>query len=76
MTWQDWLLGTGGFFFTAALWPIIRNRAERVPARTSVSTAVILSAYVVAEASLGLWLGATGGIILAAGWWFIAWRRR
>lgn len=76
MIWQDYVFTIGGFVFALALLPTVRNPEARVPARTSVSTAAVLTVYVFTQWSLRVHLGAIAGSLTALSWWFIAWKRR
>ena len=72
--WQDWLFLVGGFVFAAFLVPSIRSEAK--PAiHTSLWTAAVLTLYVVAFASLGLWLSALGVVASASAWWVLFYQR-
>ena len=74
--WQDWVLGLGGFFFAASLWPTIRSKAAQVPLSTSLPTAIILAAYIAAEWTVHLPLAALSGVASSGAWFLIALLRR
>ena len=74
MVWQDLVFTGGGFVLTAGLVPMLRA-AERPPLRTSLTLLAVLSSYVVALASLGLWLSAAGTALQAAVWGVFAVQR-
>ncbi len=69
MIWQDILMMVGGFIFSVALLPSVLGKEK--PARSScLITGTILTSYVVAMATLGLWLSA-GATVLTATMWFV-----
>ena len=65
--WQDALLMAGGFVFVIALVPAVFAK-EKPPRSTCLMTGLVLVAYTVAYATLGLWL-AFASTILTAGMW-------
>ena len=69
MIWQDVLMMLGGFGFSIGLLPSVLGKNK--PAKSScLITGIILTSYVVAMATLGLWLSA-GSTTLTATMWFI-----
>ncbi len=69
MIWQDILMMIGGFGFSIALLPTVLSRGK--PAKSScLITGSILATYVLALATLGLWLSA-GATALTATMWFV-----
>lgn len=67
MMWQDWLFFLGSIGLGAALWPSIRSD-QKPAAWTSFYMAAILGAFIVAFASLHLWLTVVGETICTIGW--------
>lgn len=71
MTWQDLILGFGSVFFCLGLIPSVTS--EHKPAFwTSIITALVLSAFVVVDFSLGLVFAATVTIFTASMWYILA----
>lgn len=70
--WQDWVLGVGGFGFFIALLPTIFGKSKPA-ASSSLVTFLLLIAFVVVYASLGLWkaVGSNGLTALAWGILFL-----
>ena len=69
MIWQDVLMMIGGFGFAIALLPSIIGKGK--PAKSScLITGGILASYVIALATLGLWLSA-GATALTSAMWFV-----
>ena len=70
MIWQDIVMMIGGFGFSIALLPSIFS--SKKPAKTScLITAIIMAAYVVAMATLGLLLSTIANGITASLWWVL-----
>jgi len=70
MSWQDWVLGVGGFIFSVALIPSIISK-DKPSAKTSLMTASILTVYLLVYISLNLWLACLSGALSAACWWIL-----
>jgi hypothetical protein len=73
--WQDWVFLTGSVFFAIALLPLVRDPKARVPRKTSIPTALFIATFVVAHASLGLWMAACAEVVASSLWIFVALRR-
>jgi len=70
MIWQDILMMVGGFGFALGLLPSLLGKNK--PAKSSCAiTGGILTAYVVAMATLGLILSAVAVGITAIMWWLL-----
>ena len=65
--WQDYVFSIGLIVFNIALIPAIRSKTKP-PLGTSVPTALIQCIFVVAFASLEMWLSVAGTIVLALLW--------
>lgn len=72
MIWQDILLAIGGFGFSLALLPSVIHKTK-IPLTTPLVTAIILTSYLVAYSTLGLWLAFTSGLLTAGLWWYLVW---
>ena len=70
MIWQDILLMIGGFGFSIALFPSIIHKTK-MPIATPLVTAIILSSYLLAYATLDLWLAFISGCLTSAMWWYL-----
>ncbi len=70
MTWQDWVFAIGSFIFSLALVPAIRAK-EKPPIKTSLSTFVVLCAFLICYASLGYWLSIVSGGLTAICWFIL-----
>lgn len=75
LSWQDLVLGLGGFVFAPSLVPMIIRRV-RTPLATSIPTSITLYAFAITFGSLGLWLGTISTVLTAVGWSIIALRGR
>ena len=75
MIWQDVVFGVGGFVFAASLVPTIRARQKPAPS-TCLLTAGVLTAYLLALGTLGLWLGTASTSMTALAWYVLAWQSR
>jgi len=75
MIWQDVLMMLGGFSFSIALLPSVlgKNKPEK---SSCLITGGILAFYVVAMATLGLWLSAGATALTAAMWLILLFQRR
>ena len=67
LTWQDLVLMVGGFGFSVALIPMVRQH-EKPPISTSLPTVLILIAFGAAYATLGLWLAFSSGVFTLTMW--------
>lgn len=74
MLWQDWVFGVGGFLFAPSPLPMV-VRSPKPPLLTSGLTALILWSFVIAFATLGLWLSACSGVLTAGTWTVLAMQR-
>lgn len=70
MIWQDVLLMMGGFGFSIALFPSVRKRV-RMPWVTPLVTGGILTSFLIAYSTLGLWLAFGSTILVAGMWWYL-----
>lgn len=70
MQWQDLVFSVGNFVFAFALIPTIKGK-DKPAFSTCIISAPILTLFVVAFASLGLWLSALGVGLSAAAWWIL-----
>ncbi len=75
MIWQDVLIMIGGFGFAIALIPAVWGRAKP-PKSTCLLTATILTSYIIAFATLGLWLAAISTSLTAMMWWILLIQKR
>ena len=67
LTWQDLVLMLGGFGFSVALIPMVRQH-EKPPISASLPTVLILIAFGAAYATLGLWLAFLSGLFTCTMW--------
>ena len=74
MLWQDWIFMVGGFIFSIALIPTIRDK-DKPSVKTSLLTAGVLTAYLICYATLGLWLGFTSGVLTTGAWFLLAYQK-
>lgn len=75
MIWQDILMMIGGFGFAIALIPTVIGKNK--PAKSTCAiTGGILTSYVVAMATLGLYFSAIAVGITAVMWWVLLFQRR
>ena len=72
MIWQDVLLMFGGFGFSVALLPSVLRKVK-MPLSTTSITGAILTSYLVAYATLDLWLAFISGCVTAGMWWYLFW---
>ena len=75
MIWQDLVFMIGGFIFAPALLFMIRSK-DKPPVKTSLPTAVMLSAFVVCYATMGFWLAFTSTVLTATCWYILFWQGR
>lgn len=71
MIWQDVVFGIGGFVFALSLLPSIFSK-DKPALLTSVINGVVLTLFLVAYATLGLWLGAIALSITTFLWYVLA----
>ena len=75
LLWQDLVLMVGCFGLGFALFPSIFSKAK--PARsTCLMSAVILTAFAVAFATLGLWLSTAAQAFCTTVWYVLLFQRR
>lgn len=75
MSWQDLVFMFGNVVFFVALVPSIMS--ENKPSKwTSLSTALVLSVYVVTYHSLELTYATVTGTIAALAWWILYFQKR
>ena len=67
MVWQDAVFAIGGLALTLGVIPIIRASTPP-PLLASATLVFVLSSYVVALATLGLWLATTAMVAQVAAW--------
>lgn len=68
MIWQDAVLTGGGFILFVSLLPLLKRACPAPPLTTAVMLALVLWAYVVAIASLGLYWSAAATGLQACVW--------
>lgn len=74
MSWQDIVLTVGAWIFFFALLPSIFSKNK--PAfSTSIVTGSVLASFVVAYASLALWISAASTSLVSAAWLMLAWQK-
>lgn len=71
MIWQDIVLGFGGFVFSIALVPSIISQ-EKPALGTSLSTAAVLTAFVVTYITLHLWFASLSTALTMIAWYILA----
>ena len=76
MEWEEAVISTGSLLFSIALLPTVLGKEARVPWRTSLLTAIVLTAYIPAFWSINQPYSAGTSCLTAASWWFIFFRRR
>lgn len=70
MTWQDIVIGFGGFAFVIALIPSIKGKNK--PAwTTSLMTAFFLTLFTLTFASMKMWLSTTSEALSSLAWWVL-----
>lgn len=69
MIWQDMVFMIGGFIFAPSLWFMIRAK-DKPPVKSSLPTALVLTAFVITYITMGFWL-ATISTALTALCWFV-----
>jgi hypothetical protein len=74
MIWQDLLFAGGGIIFALALIPAILH-GDKPPLATSLTTGLLLAAFVVGYATLGLWLAAFTTAASSALWLTLAFQK-
>jgi len=75
MIWQDLVFMVGGFIFAPALVVSI-IKGTKMPATTSLPTAIVLTAYLVCYISLDFWLACISGTLTALCWYILFFRRK
>jgi ammonia channel protein AmtB len=65
--WQDIVFMLGGFIFSIALIPSIRNK-NKPALSTSLSTAIVLCIFCIAYASMGFWLAFSAQVLSTIAW--------
>jgi hypothetical protein len=70
-TWQDVVFTVGIALFSVALLPSLRSR-HKPAASTSISHAIILVVFIIADISLGLWYTAAASAVSCALWTTLA----
>ncbi len=74
MHWQDLIFLVGNWVFVAAMIPTIRGNSK--PAlQTSLTTAVVLTTFVVCYLTLNLWLAAFSTALSAGTWYVLAYQK-
>jgi len=73
--WQDIAFMIGGFIFAPALVASIIKRTK-LPAITSLPTALVLTMFVVCYVTLGLYLATISTTLTAACWYILYLRRK
>jgi len=68
--WQDWIFTIGSLIFVLALIPAIKAK-EKPPVKTSLSTGLVLLAFVCCYISLELWLSVISGSLTATCWFIL-----
>jgi hypothetical protein len=71
MSWQDWVLSGSELGFVLALIPAIRDESVSIPLKTSVPTAVFLTANAIAFSTLDLPITTVMCVLACCGWWAI-----
>ena len=70
MSWQDIVFTVGSFIFTIALIPAIKSK-DKPPIKTSLTTSLVLFAFVVCYVSLGFYVSAISGGLTAICWFIL-----
>jgi len=70
MVWQDWIFTIGSFIFSFALIPAIGTK-EKPPIKTSLTTFLVLCAFICCYASLGFWVSVISGGTTAICWFIL-----
>ena len=65
--WQDVVFAVGGFVLSGGLVAMVTQH-EKPPLRSSLTSAAVLTAYVAAMATLGLWLAAASTAVQVVIW--------
>jgi hypothetical protein len=71
MLWQDIVFSVGSIVFSFALVPSIMDRFGKPNTSTSLTTAIVLSTYVVCFFSLGLFWSGIFSTLTAVGWYIL-----
>ena len=73
--WQDLVFSIGGLLFAFALIPSIIDKWGKPSLTTSLMTAVVLSVYVPAMYTLGLYWSTFCTALTASAWWTLFFQR-
>lgn len=73
--WQDIVFMVGGFLFMWALWPSVFGK-DKPPASTSLRTGLVLAAFCLCYATLGLWLAFISTLGTTAMWFILYFQMR
>lgn len=71
----DHVFAAGTFILSGTLYHLVRDASARVPRRTSVTSAVVFTGFLVAQYAIGAWLTFVATTLVVLGWAFVAWKR-
>ena len=74
MHWQDWIFSIGNFIFAAAVIPTIIGKDKPALATSIVNTSFLVL-FIVAFASLQLWLSAFASSLTTTAWFILAYQK-
>ena len=74
MIWQDAVLSAGGLVFSIAMIPTIVGK-DKPALITSVSTAIVLTAFVFTYATLELWFAMSTTGLTALTWYIVTFQK-
>lgn len=75
MIWQDLVFMVGGFIFAPSLYFMIRDK-NKPPIKTSLPTAIVLTAFVINYVTMGYWLATTSTVLTAICWYVLFFQKR
>jgi len=75
MIWQDLVFMVGGFVFAPSLLFLIRSK-DKPPKRTSLPTAIVLTAYLACYATMHFWLAFISTALTAICWYILFWQKK
>lgn len=70
LIWQDWVLTLGSLVFFIALIPSILSK-DKPDIKTSMPTALVMTAFTITYGSLGLWYGMSTSALTTIAWYIL-----
>jgi len=72
--WQDLVFMIGGFIFAPSLLFMILGK-DKPPVKTSLPTALVLTAYIVCYITMGFWLATISTTLTAICWYVLVFKK-